>query len=99
LDFTLNAVQAICRALILDIPPLWQQDRVNAWSARLSNTATVIGHFTGFMDLVTILPFFGDTQVKVFCVVAIIVFIATLTITSVTTKEKVQEPSPEDLDQ
>ncbi|KAG2186913.1 hypothetical protein INT44_003140 [Umbelopsis vinacea] len=99
LDFTLNAVQAICRALILDIPPLWQQDRVNAWSARLSNTATVIGHFTGFMDLVHILPFFGDTQVKVFCVVAIIVFVTTLTITSLTTKEQVQEPSPEDVDQ
>ncbi|KAH8550004.1 major facilitator superfamily domain-containing protein, partial [Umbelopsis sp. PMI_123] len=99
LDFTLNAVQAICRALILDIPPLWQQDRVNAWSARLSNTATVIGHFTGFMDLVNILPLFGDTQVKVFCVVAIIVFISTLTITCLTTKEKVQEPSSDDLDQ
>ncbi|GAB5586601.1 hypothetical protein Unana1_01501 [Umbelopsis nana] len=98
LDFTLNAVQAICRAFILDIPPLWQQDRVNAWSARLSNTATVIGHFTGFMDLVHLLPFFGDTQVKVFCVVAIIVFTVTVTITCITTKEKVQE-APEDSDQ
>ncbi|CAM0141501.1 unnamed protein product [Umbelopsis sp. WA50703] len=88
LDFTLNAVQAICRALILDIPPLWQQDTVNAWSARLSNTATVVGHFTGFMDLVHFLPFFGDTQVKVFCIVAIIVFVVTLSVTCLSTKEK-----------
>lgn len=91
-------MQAICRALILDIPPLWQQDRVNAWSARLSNTATVVGHFTGFMDLVHMLPFFGDTQVKVFCIVAIIVFIVTLTITCLTTNEKVLEV-PDEMDQ
>lgn len=56
------------------------------------------GHFTGFMDLVHLLPFFGDTQVKVFCVVAIIVFTVTVTITCITTKEKVLE-APEDSDQ
>ncbi|KAI8973613.1 major facilitator superfamily domain-containing protein [Mycotypha africana] len=91
LDFTLNAVQAICRALILDIPPLWQQDIANAWSARMSNTAMVIGYFVGFVDLVKYLPWLGDSQVKVFCIVAIVVFVLTLGITCVTTKEKTVE--------
>lgn len=91
LDFTLNAVQAICRALILDVPPLWQQDIANAWSARMSNTAMVIGYFVGFVDLVKYLPWLGDSQVKVFCMVSIVVFVITLAITCFTTKEKVVE--------
>ncbi|KAI9478803.1 MAG: major facilitator superfamily domain-containing protein [Benjaminiella poitrasii] len=97
LDFTLNAVQAICRALILDIPPLWQQDIANAWSARMSNTAMVIGYFVGFIDLVKYLPWLGNSQVKVFCMVSIFVFIITLTITCIMTKEKVNEKK-EDVD-
>ncbi|KAG2198769.1 hypothetical protein INT47_010555 [Mucor saturninus] len=97
LDFTLNAVQAICRALILDVPPLWQQDDANAWSARMSNSAMVIGYFVGFVDLVKYLPWLGDSQVKVFCIVSIVVFLFTLAITCITTKEKVNDKK-EDLD-
>ncbi|PHZ17012.1 MFS general substrate transporter [Rhizopus microsporus ATCC 52813] len=88
LDFTLNAVQAICRALILDIPPLWQQEYANAWSARMSNTAMVFGYFIGFIDLVNFFPWLGDTQMKVFCIVGTLVFIATLAITCFAVKEK-----------
>lgn len=89
----MNAVQAICRALILDIPPLWQQEEANAWSARMSNSAMVIGYFVGFVDLVKYLPWLGDSQVKVFCIVAIVVFIATLTITCITTYEQSKKRS------
>lgn len=97
MDFTLNAAQAICRALILDVPPLWQQDDANAWSARMSNSAMVIGYFVGFVDLVKYLPWLGDSQVKVFCIVSIVVFLITLAITCIATKEKVNEKK-EDLD-
>ncbi|KAI9032668.1 major facilitator superfamily domain-containing protein [Phycomyces nitens] len=98
LDFTLNAVQAICRALILDIPPLWQQDYANAWSARMSNLAMVIGYFVGFLDLVKYCPWLGDSQIKAFCVVAIVVFLSTLAVTCVTTDEKkLTREEPEDL--
>ncbi|KAI7883147.1 hypothetical protein K492DRAFT_126802, partial [Lichtheimia hyalospora FSU 10163] len=89
LDFSLNAVQASCRALILDIPPLWQHQQANSWAARLSNAAMVVGYFTGFVDLVKVLSFLGDTQVKVFCIVAIAVFIVTISITCITTHEKI----------
>ncbi|KAI9323622.1 major facilitator superfamily domain-containing protein [Dichotomocladium elegans] len=89
LDFSLNAVQASCRALILDIPPLCQQQQANAWAARLSNGAMVVGYFTGFVDLVRVLSFLGDTQIKVFCLVAILVFILTVGITCIATSEMV----------
>lgn len=84
----MNAVQAICRALILDIPPLWQQEYANAWSARMSNTAMVIGYFVGFIDLVKYFPWLGDSQIKGFCIVAMAVFIITLGVTCVAVKEK-----------
>lgn len=88
LDFSLNAVQASCRALILDIPPLLQQQEANAWAARLSNVAMVVGYFTGFIDLVKVFPFLGDTQIKVFCLIAIAVFLVTICVTCVTTREE-----------
>ncbi|KAI8978424.1 major facilitator superfamily domain-containing protein [Pilobolus umbonatus] len=88
LDFTLNSVQAMCRALILDVPPLWQQDYANAWSARMSNLAMVAGYFVGFIDLLKYLPWLGDSQMKVFCIVAICVFCITISITCLTVKEK-----------
>ncbi|KAI7892801.1 major facilitator superfamily domain-containing protein [Mucor mucedo] len=97
LDFTLNAVQAICRALILDIPPLWQQEYANAWSARMSNCAMVVGYFVGFMDLVKYFPWMGDSQIKVFCIVAMAVFLVTLAITCVLVQEK-QHVETEDQD-
>ncbi|KAI8140869.1 major facilitator superfamily domain-containing protein [Fennellomyces sp. T-0311] len=96
MDFTLNAVQAICRALILDIPPLWQQEYANAWSARMSNSAQVIGYFVGFIDLVKIAPWLGDSQMKGFCVVAIIVFCVTLAITCLAVHEKPLERDDQD---
>ncbi|KAF7731757.1 hypothetical protein EC973_008271 [Apophysomyces ossiformis] len=96
LDFTLNAVQAICRALILDIPPLWQQDIANAWSARMSNCAMVVGYFVGFVDLVKYLPWLGDSQMKVFCIVGITVFCITLAITCFFITEKKLERDDQD---
>ncbi|CAO3646551.1 unnamed protein product [Cunninghamella echinulata] len=96
LDFTINAVQAICRALILDIPPLWQQDEANAWGARMSNSAMVIGYFVGYIDLVKYFPWMGDSQIKVFCIVAILVFCSTLAITCIFVKEKPLENPDED---
>lgn len=51
----------------------------------------VIGYFVGFVDLVKYLPWLGDSQVKVFCLVSIVVFVITLAITCFTTEEKVVE--------
>lgn len=54
----------------------------------MSNSSMVIGYFVGFVDLVNLFPWLGDSQIKVFCVIAIFVFCLTLSITCITTQEK-----------
>lgn len=96
LDFSINAVQASCRALILDIPPLYQQETGNAWAGRMMHIGNVIGYFTGFLDLTALFPMLGDTQLKVLCIVACVIFILSLLITSLSVKEKVFEAIDDD---
>ncbi|KAG5462061.1 MAG: hypothetical protein BJ554DRAFT_5654 [Olpidium bornovanus] len=70
LDFSLNTVQASCRALILDSAPAHQQGLANSWASRMINVGNVFGYFVGFLDLPQLLPFLGDGQVSVLCSVA-----------------------------
>ncbi|CAG8515368.1 7320_t:CDS:10 [Diversispora eburnea] len=93
LDFSLNAVQASLRSLILDIPPLHQQETGNAWAGRMMHIGNVIGYFTGFLDLKAIFSFLGDSQVKILCIISCIVFIFALLITCLSVKEVVYEAS------
>jgi hypothetical protein len=97
LDFSLNAVQASCRALILDVPPLYQQETGNAWAGRMMHMGNVIGYFTGFLDLTALFPMFGNTQLKILCIIACIVFILSLLITCLCIKEKVYESTDIDV--
>ena len=97
LDFSLNAVQASCRALILDVPPFYQQETGNAWAGRMMHVGNVIGYFTGFLDLTALFPIFGNTQMKILCVIACIVFVLSLLITCLSTKETVYEPTDKDV--
>ena len=91
LDFFLNAVQASCRALIVDIPPVWQQDAANAMASSMSNATMVFTYIVGFLDLTAYLPRVGDSQFKVLCVVAIFVFLLAQSVTCLSTKEQVYE--------
>ncbi|RHZ86718.1 hypothetical protein Glove_46g92 [Diversispora epigaea] len=93
LDFSLNAVQASCRSLILDIPPLHQQETGNAWAGRMMHIGNVIGYFTGFLDLKAIFSFLGDSQVKILCIISCIVFILALLVTCLSVKEVIYETS------
>ncbi|CAG8750037.1 32699_t:CDS:2, partial [Racocetra persica] len=96
LDFSLNAVQASIRALILDIPPVYQQETGNAWAGRMLHIGNIAGYFTGFLDLLALFPFLGDSQLKVLCIVACIVFTLSLLYTCLNVKEKVYEPVDDD---
>ncbi|KAJ3161115.1 hypothetical protein HDU86_007737 [Geranomyces michiganensis] len=87
LDFSINAVQASCRSLIVDIAPLHQQESANAWGGRMIGVGNVLGYFIGFLDLPKLFPFFGDKQMKVFCWLASIWFASTLAMTCVAVKE------------
>ncbi|KAJ3149561.1 hypothetical protein HDU89_003614 [Geranomyces variabilis] len=92
LDFSINAVQASCRSLIVDIAPLHQQESANAWGGRMIGIGNVLGYFIGFLDLPRLFPFLGDKQMKVFCWLASIWFALTLAITCIAVKEKQYMP-------
>ncbi|CAG8566202.1 5287_t:CDS:2, partial [Funneliformis mosseae] len=95
LDFSINAVQASCRALILDIPSFSQQETGNAWAGRMMHVGNVAGYFTGFLDLTVLFPILGDTQLKVLCIIACIMLTLSLLITCLSVREKAYEPVDE----
>ena len=95
-DFSLNAVQASCRALILDVAPLYQQEIGNAWAGRMIHSGNVIGYFTGFLNLLDLFPLLGNSQLKILCMIACAIFILSIFITCLSTREIVYEPIDED---
>ncbi|KAF3923691.1 hypothetical protein ABW20_dc0102028 [Dactylellina cionopaga] len=70
LDFSINTVQAGIRAFIVDNAPPHQQDAANAWAGRMTGIGNVLGYLSGYVNLPAILPWFGNTQFKVLCVIA-----------------------------
>lgn len=47
LDFSLNALQASLRNLLLDIAPSEQLSAGNAWHGRMTHAGNIIGYGTG----------------------------------------------------
>ena len=45
IDFSVNAVQAVNRALIVDTVPFAEQPDGNAWAARMLGIGSVVGFF------------------------------------------------------
>ncbi|KAI9266216.1 general alpha-glucoside permease [Helicostylum pulchrum] len=88
LDFSVNCVQASCRALIVDSLPTSQQEDGTAWAGRMVGLGNVAGYFMGYADLVKVFPFFGNTQLKVLCVFATIVLLLCDFITCYSVREK-----------
>ncbi|KAK6542538.1 hypothetical protein TWF694_006488 [Orbilia ellipsospora] len=70
LDFSINTVQAGIRAFIVDNAPPHQQDSANAWAGRMTGIGNVLGYLSGYVNLPEIVPFLGNTQFKVLCVIA-----------------------------
>ncbi|KAI8805148.1 hypothetical protein BJ742DRAFT_414284 [Cladochytrium replicatum] len=87
LDFSINCVQAMCRALIVDVCTLDQQDAGNAWAGRMLGIGNIIGYFVGYLDLPRWFPFLGSKQIQPLCAIAILVFVITVGVTCVTTIE------------
>ncbi|KAJ1817930.1 hypothetical protein LPJ56_003953 [Coemansia sp. RSA 2599] len=93
LDFSINTSQACARALALDIPPLEQQDMANAYAGRMLNLGSVTGYMVGFLDLRTLVPWKTASQMQALCLIAIIVFMATIVWTCVTVREEPLAPA------
>lgn len=88
LDFSINVIQAGVRAFIVDNAPTHQQDIANAWAARLSGVGNIVGYLFGYVDLPNYLPFIGDTQFKVLCIIACVIMLGTLTISCLSISER-----------
>ncbi|KAF9553769.1 MFS general substrate transporter [Agrocybe pediades] len=78
IDFSINAVQAVDRALLVDTLPPTEQAAGNAWAARMLGVGSVVGFFVGNIDLPQFLPFLGNTQLQVLSVEKILLKSATV---------------------
>ncbi|TGZ82699.1 MFS general substrate transporter [Ascodesmis nigricans] len=89
-DFAINAVQACCRALIVDTLPQSQQQHGSAWASRMIAVGNIAGYFAGMVDLVGIFgKTFGDTQFKQLMVVSAVLLMICVGITCFSVTERV----------
>ena len=83
-----HTVQAGIRAFIVDNAPTHQQEDANAWAGRITGMGNVLGYLSGYVNLPKIMPFFGNTQFKVLCVIASIALGSTVLISSLYVRER-----------
>ncbi|KAG0125170.1 major facilitator superfamily domain-containing protein [Tuber indicum] len=89
-DFAINAVQACCRALIVDTLPIPQQQHGSAWASRMIAVGNIAGYFAGTIDLMSIFgATIGDTQFKQLMVLASISLVSCVLITCFSVEERV----------
>lgn len=81
-------MQAGIRCFIVDNAPSHQQETANAWASRLTGVGNILGYIFGYLDLPKYLPFFGNTQFKVLCVLASISLCSTLLASCLYIKER-----------
>lgn len=89
LDFAVNTVQAVGRAIIVDSLPSDQQEIGNAWASRLVATGHLLAYFMGFLDLRGPLSFLGDTQFKIVIILSNLTLILSVAITCRSVEERV----------
>ncbi|KAG6849814.1 hypothetical protein H0H93_004763 [Arthromyces matolae] len=98
IDFSINAVMAMDRALVVDTLPPAAQASGNAWAARMLGVGAVIGFFVGTIPLPSMFPFLGTTELEVLSVIVSILLLGGHTLMAVFVKERVllkntQQPS------
>ncbi|KAG9313671.1 hypothetical protein JVU11DRAFT_6016 [Chiua virens] len=70
IDFSINAVQALDRALLVDTLPTAKQPAGNAWAASMLAIGSVAGFFVGNLNLLQFFPFLGSAQLEALSVIA-----------------------------
>lgn len=89
-DFAVNAVQACCRALIVDTLPIPQQQHGSAWASRMIAVGNIAGYFAGTVDLKGIFgTSLGDSQFKQLMVLAAFWLLFCILVTCFCVDEKV----------
>ncbi|KAI9803747.1 MAG: hypothetical protein M1826_004946 [Phylliscum demangeonii] len=88
LDFAINTVQAGIRAFIVDCAPAHQQEAANAWASRAAGVGNILGYLSGYVHLPSLLPFLGNTQFKILCVIASLALGGTLAVSCTLVPER-----------
>ncbi|KAH8102283.1 MFS general substrate transporter [Cristinia sonorae] len=88
-DFSINAVQAVDRALLVDTLPTSKQADGNAWAARMLGIGSVAGYFIGNVDMTKILPFLGSTELEVLSILGSLGLLVWHGVTAFCVKERV----------
>lgn len=89
-DFAINAVQSCCRSLIVDTLPIPKQQAGSAWASRMVAIGHLVGYAAGTLDLVGIFgKSMGETQFKKLVILAVIMLLLTVGITSWAVTERV----------
>ncbi|PWN36736.1 MFS general substrate transporter [Meira miltonrushii] len=111
IDFSVNAVSALDRALLLDLVPMHLQATANAWCARLAGIGAIIGFLIGQADLTIHAPFKWfpalvkvqdgesdkiEAQMRCVCLLVVFLFLTTHAITLYVAKEKPANISGQD---
>ncbi|KAF8317479.1 hypothetical protein DL93DRAFT_2134431 [Clavulina sp. PMI_390] len=91
-DFCVNAVMAVDRALLVDVLPANEQDLANAWAARVVQVASIVGYWIGSIDLPGLLPFLGKTQIQVMSAITVVSLIAPHALVMIRVKETPLRP-------
>ncbi|KAI3623933.1 hypothetical protein CBS14141_003632 [Malassezia furfur] len=89
LDFAINGLQVISRALILDSADSAEQNEANAWQARMLHVGNIVGYWCGWVNLGEwpTLHWVGGGQFRKLSVLALIVMGITVAVTCVCTPE------------
>ncbi|KZV67350.1 MFS general substrate transporter [Peniophora sp. CONT] len=95
IDFGINAVMSMDRALIVDTLPSEKQPSGSAWAARMMGIGSVVGFFIGGLDMPSLFPFFGSTEIEVISALSAIALVVTHAITCYCTRERVLISLPE----
>ncbi|KAJ1034490.1 hypothetical protein NDA18_001350 [Ustilago nuda] len=78
MDFSVNAVTALDRALMIDVAATEDQAEANAWAARLSGVGSVLSFLIGNLELPNIFPrFLGTNQIQIVSVLVCIILVVT----------------------
>jgi solute carrier family 45, member 1/2/4 len=90
IDFSINAVQASARSLIVDTLPSSKQQVGSAWATRMVATGCVLGYAAGSIDLTRVFgSSIGDTQFQQLIVVAVTFLCLTVSVTCWAVEERV----------
>lgn len=89
LDFAVNAVQAVGRAIIVDSLPADKQEEGNAWASRLVAVGHLMAYILGFLDLRGALRLLGNTQFKIVIVLSNITLLISVAVTCRGVEERI----------